>query len=176
MNSEKIMFIDANLTEKSPTFKDLEVTLNLSVEEIRIIRKQYSEVLERIQQARNIYNRKKDLTDKSGKELFKFANFKKFCTWYIERIRVCDYCGTDENVLFELFDNGILPSTRGGKRGKTLEIERKDSGSNIYSEKNCVLACYFCNNHKSDVISENDHRKYFADKIGEYLRDKHQNG
>ena len=41
---------------------------------------------------------------------------------------------------------------RDGRRGKRLEVDRIKS-KQPYSPDNCVLACYPCNNAKSDVFS-----------------------
>ena len=41
---------------------------------------------------------------------------------------------------------------REGRRGKRLEVDRIAS-KEPYSPDNCVLACYPCNNAKSDVFS-----------------------
>lgn len=41
---------------------------------------------------------------------------------------------------------------REGRRGKRLEVDRMDSRKS-YTPENCVLACYPCNNAKSDVFS-----------------------
>jgi 5-methylcytosine-specific restriction endonuclease McrA len=41
---------------------------------------------------------------------------------------------------------------RGGRRGKRLEVDRMISDQ-PYSPENCVLACYPCNNAKSDVFT-----------------------
>ncbi len=41
---------------------------------------------------------------------------------------------------------------RGGRRGKRLEVDRMISDQ-PYSPDNCVLACYPCNNAKSDVFT-----------------------
>lgn len=41
---------------------------------------------------------------------------------------------------------------RDGRRGKRLEVDRIES-KQPYSPDNCVLACYACNNAKSDVFS-----------------------
>ena len=171
-------FIKASLKPKSPTISDLakpDGGFDITGEEVRELKKKYSKELEEIQNIRNVFNRKKGLKEKiDGKEypLFRF-NFEEFYNWYVKQDRVCAYCGTDEYILKDLFDNGILSSKRGSKRGRSLEIERKDSDSNVYSADNCILACYFCNNHKSDIISAEDHKKYFAEKIAQYLRDKH---
>jgi len=41
---------------------------------------------------------------------------------------------------------------RYGRRGKRLEVDRIES-KEPYSPENCVLACYPCNNAKSDVFT-----------------------
>lgn len=88
----------------------------------------------------------------------------------------CKYCGTEAHVLRALFDaeNGILKSQR--KRGASLELERRDATAehNRYESDNCAMACYVCNNHKSDFISETDHRRYFAPVIHKYLMAKNE--
>lgn len=122
-----------------------------------------------IKKSNQLFNNKKGRSDfgefeKLGREVFYF--------WYKKQDKVCFYCGTSEDMLRALFEKEL--STK-RKRGKSLELERRDSTSNQYSPENCVLACYFCNNHKSDIISEEDHIKYFAKPIGQYLEDKYKN-
>ncbi|WP_242923076.1 hypothetical protein [Pontibacter liquoris] len=113
---------------------------------------------------------------RKGKEefaAFQEAGKRAFFEWLREQPRHCAYCGITEDKLQKLFDNttGSLSTKR--RRGRSLELERRDSKSNEYSIKNCVLACYFCNNHKSDVITEEEHRLYFAPQIRKYLEDKY---
>lgn len=105
---------------------------------------------------------------------FKNKGRRFFYEWLSQQPDACAYCGTKEEVLRSLFcsDSGLLSSKR--KRGASLELERKDAKGNQYTEDNCVLVCYLCNNHKSDVISETDHCKYFAPAIHQYLMDKYR--
>lgn len=49
-------------------------------------------------------------------------------------------------------ESGYTRHFRKGRRGKNFEVDRKDN-SRQYSPDNCVLACYPCNNAKSDVFS-----------------------
>ncbi|WP_165864990.1 agmatine deiminase family protein [Rufibacter latericius] len=72
----------------------------------------------------------------------------------------------------DLFTSGRLSSKR--KRGRSLELERIDSKTNLYTEENCALACYLCNNHKSDVITKDEHKAYFAKPIRRYVEDLHR--
>lgn len=102
----------------------------------------------------SLYYNKKSRSDK-----FKFKNKNEFINWYKQQGDTCHYCGIKEHVLRELIDAKKLFSKRFLKRGRHLEIERKNSSkkSNVYSKENCVLACYFCNNDKSDVFSEDEY-------------------
>ena len=168
----KDTFIEANLEPNFQKIKDLADRLHISTKNVKQLKKTYMKEIEEIQNARNIFKRKKYTS--SGKENvdFEFKDFREFYSWYTAQLRVCGYCGIEEIILKDLYDSDILSTKR--KRGRTLEIERKDSKNNKYSPDNCILACYFCNNHKSDIISEEDHRKYFAKDIEQYLRDKHR--
>tara|TARA_B110000858_G_C17605616_1_gene382076 strand:- start:225 stop:680 length:456 start_codon:yes stop_codon:yes gene_type:complete len=106
--------------------------------------------------------------------------FKKddFIVWYKKlRIEGCYYCGLSEEQSRDLVLK--LPSKRfpnssklerGKSRGYNLEIDRKDPNGN-YSEDNCVLSCYFCNNDKSDVFN---HDQYMEMLHGEYWENKIQ--
>ena len=68
---------------------------------------------------------------------------------------VCFYCGINEQILSELYNDQNYTCKTKRNRGAWFELDRKDSSkeNNIYSKENMVLCCYFCNNHKSDVVS-----------------------
>jgi len=127
------------------------------------------EFRDEIRRANQLFN------NRVGKEEFtEFENLgkRKFYEWFTLQPKICAYCGIEEYKLQRLFNerNGILKTKRG--RGKILELERKDSNSNKYSPDNCVLICYICNNHKSDLISEVDHRLFFTSAIKKFLDNK----
>ena len=85
----------------------------------------------------------------------------------------CAYCGVSEKVLNGLYKSDF--KTKRG-RGEWFEIDRMNAKgeSNVYTKENMVLCCYFCNNHKSDVISVVDMRKYFGQNMFEFLMAKYQ--
>ena len=93
------------------------------------------------------------------------ADPKNFYAWYENRFNeqkgLCEYChlpGKTKAYYGKTF--------RKGRRGVNLEVDRKDnSQSQQYSPENCVLACYPCNNAKSDVFSYEEFLK-----IGEAIR------
>ena len=117
-----------------------------------------------IRRLRMLFSKKKSLYG----DRFQFANFPSFYKWYMTQDETCYYCKTEQIKISLLVYEGQrnnafgLTSKRFDKRAHNLEIERKDSISNIYNETNCVLACYFCNNDKSDYISSEEYIKFFS--------------
>lgn len=132
-------------------YEEIENELNVDLTTIRRWRDETESERKIINRAKQLFNNKKGNVD------FEFPtedNGYAFYLWFRKQKRVCYYCGTEETVLAELFNEKVLSSKR--FRGRSLELERLDSKGNKYNEKNCVLACYFCNNHKSDIISDED--------------------
>ena len=128
------------------------------------------EIRKEIKRANRLFNARKG---KKDFEKFEKLGKRGFFEWYEKQPKKCFYCGIEEEKLKKIFDveNGILHTKR--NRGSVLELERKDAKNNEYSPENCVMACYLCNNHKSDLISKDDHIKYFATDIYNYLNDKY---
>lgn len=118
--------------------------------------------------ARQLFHNKKSNPDF---RYFAEKGVEYFVSWFLTLDKRCCYCEIEEHKLRELFQSGRLSTKR--KRGKSLELERYDSKTNQYTEANCALACYFCNNHKSDIISRQEHKAYFATSIKAYLDDLH---
>lgn len=87
-----------------------------------------------------------------SKEEYKNKIFKEYCDiekfeekFFGTKERCCAYCGIQESNLDK------LQTIRAG-RGKRLEYDRIDS-SKDYELDNIVLACYWCNNAKTDTFS-----------------------
>jgi 5-methylcytosine-specific restriction endonuclease McrA len=68
----------------------------------------------------------------------------------------CHYCGIEEKDFPEVWG-----TFRHGRRGLTLEVDRKDN-KKYHSMSNCVLACYACNNAKSDVFLHDEFNRVGA--------------
>ena len=102
---------------------------------------------------------------------------ERFITWYVENYyekeekTTCCYCGVTEQNCADFFKSH---RTKRDSRGLHLEIERKDSQSNLYEKENCALACYICNNAKSDFISEADFREYVVPGIQKFWKSKRE--
>ena len=95
---------------------------------------------------------KKQLSDED-RQLFKEKGVPLFVEWYLEQHPYCCYCGVPENLCKEkLQEQG---ATRQGHRGSYLEVE-KTNPDKTYTKDNCVLACYLCNNAKTNFIQVQD--------------------
>ena len=87
-----------------------------------------------------------------------FENREGFSDWYLHQLynenAACHYCNTSILQIRGLLNSGIISGRAvggGGIRGANLEIDRMWPEEQ-YSEENCVLSCYYCNNDKSDTF------------------------
>jgi hypothetical protein len=107
---------------------------------------------------RKLYSRKKHVG---------FASHAELADWWIMKIEeqkgCCAYCLTSIGLINKLINAGLLKTrnANGGQRGPCLELERKNA-SGRYTRENCALICYYCNNDKSYIYSEDEYRKFFA--------------
>jgi hypothetical protein len=79
--------------------------------------------------------------------------------------KICYYCGITEKDCREYFKNHP-ELTRGGHRGLSLEVDRKDSNL-AYTKDNVVWACYVCNNSKSNYCNSAEEFEPIAKGIRE---------
>lgn len=99
---------------------------------------------------------------------------KDFINWYLQNNIGCYYCKTSNSDLKKFYELTYKDNKRRDQRGKSLEVDRiKGNGS--YSENNCVLACYWCNNAKTDVFNERD-MKSIGLTINEVIKERIHNG
>jgi len=96
-----------------------------------------------------------------------FQNFSNFYQWYLDQNNECFYCKTSYDTLLKLFQDSKLKSE---KFNATLHIEQIDPKKG-YNRQNCRLACSLCNNTKSDLISKENYKKYFASNMHDFLKD-----
>jgi hypothetical protein len=106
---------------------------------------------------------------------FVTTDFETFSAWFNQEQfdRGCHYCHTTNERSNELFlqqRNGErLDATRGGKRGRRLELDRKNPNQPYDNLENLVWCCYWCNNAKSNFFTEEEF-KPIAEAIGKVLR------
>jgi hypothetical protein len=126
---------------------------------------------------KKIFSQKKEKIDKKGRVTTGFRNvtFQEFLEWYNEDVfnEGCKYCQITNSRSLELFQmqrNGIrLDATRGGKRGKRLELDRVNPNLPYDNLDNLVWCCYWCNNAKSNFFTFNEFEP-IARVIGNVLR------
>jgi 5-methylcytosine-specific restriction endonuclease McrA len=101
-----------------------------------------------------------------------FENPDKLLEWYDKQNGSCNYCEITQSNLYKIVEkrDGNLTLNKKTKRSKgTLEIEKLNPGEG-YTFENSVLCCPLCNNAKSNLISEEDWRSYFAPAMKNYLK------
>jgi hypothetical protein len=162
MNNELLferLFIDSELADIiCSEFGITRKELSLYAKETT---KERNEEITEIKRVRSLYHNKKNLVG------FEFKSFNAFYKWHkyqhIKQKGKCHYCKTDEHIISKLFETKYGNRKR-LNRGLHLEVERRDSDTNIYDDDNCVLACYFCNNDKSDIFTESEFLKYLKNR------------
>src|SRR5690606_36325471 len=125
---------------------------------------------------KKIFDQKKQKISK-GKIIAGFVNatFDQFEVWYNEDNfqQGCHYCGTTNTQSLHLFNmqrEGTRPdATRGGRRGKRLELDRRDPNQPYDNLHNVVWCCYWCHNAKTNFFTEEEFRPIAA-VIGRILR------
>ncbi|MBP6714904.1 MAG: hypothetical protein KA157_13265 [Aliarcobacter sp.] len=100
-------------------------------------------------------------------ELKEYWEREDFIRWFVNKEKKCCYCLCSAEELNKFYD--LNSSKRKSTRGKSLEIERIEDKE--YSENNCELSCYWCNNAKSDVFTYEEF-KNIGKSIGEVIRNK----
>jgi predicted GIY-YIG superfamily endonuclease len=90
-----------------------------------------------------------------------------FILWYKRIPKKCYYCRCTLDVIQRFWK--LNDSKRKVTRRRSLEIDRLQDES--YSEKNCRLACYWCNNAKSDVFTPDEFKK-IGRTIGKVIKSK----
>ena len=86
-----------------------------------------------------------------------FGDFETFYNWYIEQAQECHYCHITVDTICYLYDNNIIHERL--NRGRSLEIDKLDP-TGEYCPENCVLACYFCNNDKSQIFTAEQYQLF----------------
>lgn len=77
----------------------------------------------------------------------------------------CYYCETDLRIIQQLILEKIInPRKRGryGFSGLHFELDHKNFDTIDNSRTNLVASCYYCNNDRSNLISDDIFKKYFG--------------
>ncbi len=81
------------------------------------------------------------------------VTFPVFYDWYIAQKRSCGYCGITEAEITSLLAAGLLTTKRLATRGRRLELDRRHPDAAYDDLENLTLACYWCNNAKTDTFT-----------------------
>ena len=106
---------------------------------------------------------------------FNLTTFDQFYNWFNKESfeKGCFYCGTTiktSEALYKIQQDGLRPdATRGGKRGKRLELDRVDPNLPYDNLDNIVWCCYWCNNAKSNFFTK-DEFEPIAKEIGKAIK------
>ena len=105
-----------------------------------------------------------------------FGAPKDFVDWWIQQTRIqnnsCYYCETSLELIQWLIDNGLRTRNNRSQRdkrtnrsingrGRQFELECKNPDLS-YTKENCVLACMYCNNDKSDIFEADEYKRHFG--------------
>jgi hypothetical protein len=165
MNVEDAVFNDLFLYD-SPQKKQAQIAKdhNITEDEVRRIRQKHhlTDAVKEIKRIRALWSNKKA-----------YGMFSAFYKWYSKG--VCDYCGISQSVVKKIVEEGWLKSrrfprpgvkaVRGENRGLSIEIDKMNPAVG-YLKTNCLLACYFCNNDKSDVFDDKQYRLFAGNRKG----------
>jgi 5-methylcytosine-specific restriction endonuclease McrA len=94
---------------------------------------------------------------------------ERFRTEYAKLQKECCYCGVTQGQIDLLFEQKKIYTKRQDTRGRRLELERLKPNESYENLDNLKLACYWCNNAKSDEFSMEEF-KLIGEEIGKVLR------
>ncbi|MEZ4961945.1 MAG: hypothetical protein R2830_19110 [Saprospiraceae bacterium] len=114
---------------------------------------------------------------KTSSQGFEHTTLEQFKAWFEQSNfeQGCKYCGTTNEQSFRLYtaarnsENAGVDWTRGGKRGRRLEIDRLNPALPYDNLSNLVWCCYWCNNAKSNFFTAEEFQP-IANQIGLALK------
>ena len=84
------------------------------------------------------------------------GTFPAFYAWYMAQARTCTYCGISEDEIKRLLEAKLLATKRIATRGRRLELDRRCPEATYDDLDNLTLACYWCNNAKTDTFTADE--------------------
>jgi len=144
---------------ESKKYSQIETALNISRQKVQELWDALSEERQRINKVKQLYNRKG----------YKEIPFSAFYDMYTRHQLSCCYCGISQEEIDTLFFRGKVATKRYKTRGRSLELERVLPNESYENIGNLKLACYWCNNAKSDEFNEEEFRS-IGKEIGKVLK------
>jgi hypothetical protein len=128
------------------------------------------------QELKEVFQRKKAKKDQEGNFLTGFTpnvTFEQVQDHLRQIPEVCAHCGLtpqESELLFELQRTKVRnDATRGGRRGRRLELDRIQPELPYDQIDNLVWSCYWCNNAKTNFFSQTEFEP-IGNAIGNALR------
>lgn len=103
-----------------------------------------------------LMNKLKQMEEDKENLSFNEEELYQLCDWWMKTPKVCHYCALPEESLDTLRMQPNHINKRYPKRGKSLEIDRKQSNLPYTNIDNLVIACYWCNNAKTDTFNHDE--------------------
>lgn len=147
-----------DMTPEQKEFLQLSVVEQINYADIEkrlgIPRKTFAPWWDELKTERLYLTKIRDLKKKKCPEL----SFYEFKNWYETAEKKCHYCNLSEENITALWEKNPLITKR-PKRGKSLEIERKQPNLSYNEIENLVFSCYWCNNAKTDTFTEDEFKQ-----------------
>lgn len=105
-------------------------------------------------------------------EYFPFIEFESLFP-HNSKERTCHYCNISDYEVKHMRDKRKIFSKR--NRGYFMEIDRIEPNKE-YSKDNCVLACYWCNNAKTDEFSSDEFLEHIGPGIQSVWKERNSKG
>lgn len=144
---------------ESKSYADIETILQISRQKVQELWNKLSTERDKVNKVKQLYNRKG----------YKSIPFPVFYDRYVGHIRKCCYCGITQEEIDLLFRQNKVYTKRSKTRGRSLELERVMPNESYEVLDNLKLACYWCNNAKSDEFSEEEFQQ-IGKEIGKVLK------
>lgn len=166
MDKKQLRLLFERVKFDGEKFDDLAKELNITKKEVSELYAQarmiWKDEILIIDDLRGKFHNKK----KIDKDLEVFRDFYDATKHlFLDGDSSCFYCGVTQEQIRELLDKKALTASRNGKRGISLEIERLKPDESYLVKENNVLACYWCNNAKSDHFGCYEFKAYVAPGI-----------
>ena len=174
-DENKIVLCVCKILEKSNEnafLKEIDVNPDRSVQ-YHEENKSFDDIGKKLQELKNRFTakRRKNKEDKEKRGIHKdckdFSSFFEFLGWWCDFENKCHYCGISQSIAEKEVKDVDAQRPSWGKG--TLQIDKKES-KNGYNADNCVLACVFCNNAKSDLVKYEDFKKHFGKAREDYWK------
>lgn len=144
LTPDQIKYLELVILEQKK-FAEIKSILALQKGQASILWRELKEPREYLSALRQRWFQKTANFDKE-----KFQEFKK---WFESTSKQCHYCNLTQPEMEKLW--ALEPNLTKRGRGRVFEIDRKEPNLayEVDISKNLVLACYWCNNAKTDTFT-----------------------